>query len=69
MKTKGYITASALIIAVVAVVHLLRFVQGWPVLLGTLVIPVWMSGFAVVLSAGIAVWARPAKGKRLFVRW
>ena len=56
MRTSSYLTASAVIFTVVALVHLLRAVQGWPVQLGTMMVPVWISALAFVLSAGLAMW-------------
>jgi hypothetical protein len=47
---------SAMIFAVVAIVHLVRIVQGWQVQLGDLgvAMSVWWAGLAV--SAALAVW-------------
>ena len=56
MKITAYILASAVVFAVVAFVHLLRLIQGWPVDLGTVSIPAWVSGVALVLSGGLAGW-------------
>lgn len=56
MKITSYVLASAIIFTVVALVHLLRAIQGWPVELGTMIIPVWLSGVAFVLSGGLATW-------------
>jgi hypothetical protein len=56
MKITSYILASAIIFTVVGSVHLLRAIQGWPVELGTWMVPVWLSGVACVLSAGLATW-------------
>jgi hypothetical protein len=56
MKTKAYLIVSALIFTVVALVHLLRFAQGWPVMLGSTSIPVWCSIVAALVSGGAAAW-------------
>jgi hypothetical protein len=56
MKITSYIMASAIVFTVVGLVHLLRAIQGWPVELGTWTVPVWLSGVAFVLSAGLATW-------------
>ena len=56
MNTKAYLIVSTLIFAVVAVMHLLRLVLGWPVVLGMTSIPLWVSMLAVLVSAGVAIW-------------
>jgi hypothetical protein len=56
MKINSYIMASASLFTIVGLVHLLRAIQGWPVELGTLTIPVWLSGVAFVISAALATW-------------
>jgi hypothetical protein len=56
MKITSYIMASAMVFAFVGLVHLLRAIQGWPVELGTWVVPVWLSGVAFLLSGGLAAW-------------
>ena len=56
MKITSYIMASAIVFTIVGLVHLLRAIQGWPVELGTWIVPVWLSGVAFVLSGGLATW-------------
>ena len=56
MTTKAYLIVSTFIFALVAIVHLIRFVLGWSVMLGTESVPLWASLLAVVVSAGIAIW-------------
>ncbi|MCE0521515.1 MAG: hypothetical protein LV480_01220 [Methylacidiphilales bacterium] len=56
MKTKAYLIASTFIFTLVAVVHLIRLVLGWPVQLDTWSVPLWVSGLALLVSAGVAVW-------------
>jgi hypothetical protein len=56
MRTKAYVTASATIFLIVSVVHLLRLMEGWPVSVGSLNVPMWVSVLAVLASAGAGVW-------------
>jgi hypothetical protein len=56
MKITSYIMASAIVFAIVGLVYLLRALQGWPVELGTWMVPVWLSGVAFVFCGGLALW-------------
>lgn len=48
--------AAAIIFGIVAVVHLIRLLMGFQVVIGTWSAPLWVSGAAVVVSGGLAVW-------------
>lgn len=56
MKTDAYVTVSAVIFMLVALMHLLRLLQGWPVMLGAMAIPVWVSVIALLVTAVVAIW-------------
>jgi hypothetical protein len=56
MKTKPYLIVSALIFTMVALVHLMRLAQGWPVMMGSLSVPFWISAIAFLISGGVAIW-------------
>jgi len=56
MKMRTYVVVSALIFTLVALVHIVRLAQGWPVVLGTLSVPVWTSMLAVLVAGGAAIW-------------
>ena len=56
MNTKAYLIVSTVIFAFVAIMHLLRLVLGWPVVLGMTSVPLWASMLAVLVSAGVAIW-------------
>jgi hypothetical protein len=62
MKTFTAITIAVL--SLVAVVQLTRLVLGWEVSINGTIIPLWASGIALVVSAGLAfmLWreSRPA---------
>jgi hypothetical protein len=56
MNTKAYLIVSTIIFSLVAVMHLLRLVLGWSVMLGMTSIPLWVSLLAVLVSASVAIW-------------
>ena len=56
MNARTYCALSAVVFAVVAVAHLLRAVQGTPVLIGGWPAPVAISWAAVVIAGGLALW-------------
>jgi hypothetical protein len=43
------------LLSLIAVLQLLRFILGWEVTVNGLGIPVWASGIAFVVAAGLAV--------------
>ncbi len=47
---------STVIFAIVAVAHLIRFMMGWPAILGTWDVPLSASLVAVLVSASVAIW-------------
>jgi hypothetical protein len=56
MNTKTYVMVSSVIFTVFALTHLVRLLQGWSVEVGSVGMPLWASGLAVLVGAGIAVW-------------
>jgi hypothetical protein len=53
---KAYIAVSAIIFAVVAILHVVRIVQGWQVQLGDIGVAMSVSRIALFVSAALAVW-------------
>jgi uncharacterized membrane protein YecN with MAPEG domain len=51
-----YATISALIFAIVAVVHLVRLFRGWKVEIGSRSIPMSVSWAGLIISALLALW-------------
>ncbi len=43
------------LLALIAVLQLLRFVLGWEITVNGLGVPVWVSGIAFVVAGGLAV--------------
>ena len=54
--TKSYIAISAIIFALVAIGHIMRIVQGWPVQVGEMGVAMSVSWMALVVSLVLAVW-------------
>jgi len=54
MDQKTYNTITAVVFLVVALLHLLRIIFGWPAQIGDLSIPLWASWLALIVSAGLA---------------
>ena len=54
--TKSYIAISAIIFALVAIGHIMRIVQGWPVQVGEMGVAMSVSWMALVISLVVAVW-------------
>ena len=52
---KQYCLISAVIFGVVAVLHLLRVVNGWSFVIGPLDVPTWLSGGGAVVAAALCV--------------
>ena len=60
---KPFTTITVVLLFLIAAVQLLRFILGWEITVNGLIVPVWLSGIAFVITAGLAimVWreARP----------
>ena len=52
---KPFTMIAVVLLALVAVVQLLRFTLGWEVTVNGLIVPVWLSGIAFAITAGLAV--------------
>ena len=56
MNTKPYLYVSASIFTLVALMHLTRLIQGWPVQLGEQMIPMAASWAGIVIAGALALW-------------
>lgn len=54
MKKPFTVTAVA-IFSLAALLQLLRFILGWEITVNGVTVPVWVSGIAFVIAAGLAV--------------
>jgi len=55
MTPRNFALLAAIVFAVMAVVHLLRALFGWPITIGTAEIPLWASWIAFIVMGGLAV--------------
>lgn len=53
---KKYIIVVGFLLAVIAVLHLVRLVYVWPVAIGGLEIPMWASWLAVLVAGALALY-------------
>ena len=51
---KPFSMLATILLSLIAILQLLRFVQGWEVTINGVIVPVWVSGIAFVVAAGIA---------------
>jgi uncharacterized protein YacL len=54
MQQTVYNTITAVLFLVVALLHLLRIIFGWPAQIGNLSIPMWASWLALIVTAALA---------------
>lgn len=66
MNRKTYVTVTAALFLVVAIVHLLRIILGWQVEIGGLSIPFWPSWLAVLVAGALHISALRRGGSRGF---
>jgi len=55
---KPFTVATVIVLLLVCLLQLLRLALGWPITINAAVIPLWASGVAAVVAAGLAgmVW-------------
>jgi hypothetical protein len=54
---RQYVLVSGLFLTLLTCVQLLRLVLGWQVTVGSVTVPMWASGVAVVIVGSLAIWA------------
>jgi len=52
---KPFTIIAIVLLALIAILQLLRFILGWEVTVQGVSVPVWASGIAFVVAAGLAV--------------
>jgi hypothetical protein len=52
-----YVVVSGVLFGVIAVLQAVRAVYQWPVHVGSVEIPVWVSWIAMVVAGSLCVWA------------
>jgi hypothetical protein len=53
---KAPLLVSGIIFAIIALVHILRLIIGWPVTFNGQEVPLWSSIVSIVITGGLAVW-------------
>ena len=53
MTEKTFATIAAVIFALVALLHLLRLVMGWSVVIDSWTVPMWVSWVGLVVAGGL----------------
>ena len=54
MDQKTFISLAGVIFAVVALLHVLRILMGWPAAIGGWAVPMWLSWVGVVVAGGLS---------------
>ena len=54
MTEKTFVTVATVIFALVAVLHLLRLVIGWSIIIDTWTVPMWVSWVGLVVAGGLS---------------
>ena len=57
MSTKNYLLVSAVVFAVVALIHLIRALAGWTFQIGPIDLPLAASSIAFAVTAALSAWA------------
>jgi hypothetical protein len=57
MTEKTFPAIAAVIFAVVALLHLLRLVMGWSIVIDSWTVPMWLSWVGLVVAGGLAYFA------------
>lgn len=53
--TKPFTIIAIVFLSLIALLQLLRLILGWEIMVNGMTIPVWLSGIAFVIAAGLAV--------------
>jgi hypothetical protein len=53
---RSYLVVSAVLFGAVALLHLLRLIYGWPAVIGTTAMPLWVSVVGLVVAGALCVW-------------
>jgi hypothetical protein len=62
---RTYLLVTGVLFGVVALAHLLRLALGWPVQIGELAVPLWISVIGALVPGCLSVWAfNLARGAR-----
>jgi hypothetical protein len=54
MSRKAYLLVAASIFSLVCLLHLARIVFGWPLVIGSWIVPMWLSWVGLIVSGALA---------------
>ena len=57
MNDRAYLLISGTLFGIVATLHLLRWLNGWPVTVGPWSVPMWVSWLGTLVPSALCVWA------------
>lgn len=57
MTHKNFDTVAGTIFGIIAIVHILRLINGWHVTVGNTAVPLWISALAAVVAGYLALQA------------
>ena len=53
LDQKTFVLLAGVVFAIVALAHLLRIFMGWPIVIDTWTVPMWLSWIALVIAGGL----------------
>lgn len=65
MTQKTFNAVTGLIFAAIAVLHALRLIYGWPAVIGTYAVSLWVSWAGLIIGGGARLDGLPAPGEAL----
>jgi hypothetical protein len=54
---KSYLIVTGVLFGVIAIVHLLRLIYGWPAQIGGWNMPLWLSWVGVLIASALCAWS------------
>jgi len=57
MRVNAYLTVTGILFGIMAIVHMLRLLNGWSASVGSWQVPVEFSWSAAAIGAAVAVWS------------
>jgi high-affinity Fe2+/Pb2+ permease len=57
MQTKVYLVITGVLFGLITILQATRLINRWPAVIGTWNVPLWISGIAVIVAAGLCIWA------------
>ncbi|NJR62241.1 MAG: hypothetical protein HC769_27515 [Cyanobacteria bacterium CRU_2_1] len=57
MSERNYLLVSAILFALLALLHLVRVITHWSIQIGTVTFPLWGSWLALLIGVVLSVWA------------